>query len=298
MLLVHRGPPLGRPLDARVPRLPGRAACARERVLVVAHLPLRRAAPPPPAARRCWPSSSARRARAGSSSRRSRRDGAGRAARRTSSARRPPPTSSTGCGRAARATRCSPRSCWRPGSTGAAACRDTLRDALMVRVERLPEPAQEVLRLARRRPAARPRAARGDAAGWSRATLREALREAVDAHILVVDDEGRYAFRHALLREVVDDDLLPGERAELHLRARARARARASPTAPRGAVAADRPPLRRRGRPARRARRRACAPATAADACTPTARRPRCSSARSSCGTACRTPRSWPASTA
>ena len=29
--------------------------------------------------------------------------------------------------------------------------------------------------------------------------------------------EGRYAFRHALLREVVADDLLPGERAELHL---------------------------------------------------------------------------------
>ena len=36
------------------------------------------------------------------------------------------------------------------------------------------------------------------------------------AHILVADAEGGYAFRHALLREVVHDDLLPGERTELH----------------------------------------------------------------------------------
>ena len=47
--------------------------------------------------------------------------------------------------------------------------------------------------------------------------LREALREAAAAHLIVADAEGRYSFRHALLREVVADDLLPGERAELHL---------------------------------------------------------------------------------
>ena len=47
--------------------------------------------------------------------------------------------------------------------------------------------------------------------------LREALREAVAAQLVVADEEGFYAFRHALLREVVVDDLLPGERAELHL---------------------------------------------------------------------------------
>ena len=33
----------------------------------------------------------------------------------------------------------------------------------------------------------------------------------------MVDGAGRYGFRHALLREVVYDDLLPGERSELHL---------------------------------------------------------------------------------
>ena len=43
------------------------------------------------------------------------------------------------------------------------------------------------------------------------------MREAVAAQLVVADDEGFYAFRHALLREVVVDDLLPGERASLHL---------------------------------------------------------------------------------
>ena len=34
---------------------------------------------------------------------------------------------------------------------------------------------------------------------------------------MVVDEAERYGFRHALLREVIYDDLLPGERSELHL---------------------------------------------------------------------------------
>ncbi len=92
----------------------------------------------------------------------------------------------------------------------------TLRDALMLRVERLPDAAQELLRLL---------AAGGrldhellaDASGLDAAALRSALREAVAGHLLSADREGRYTFRHALLREVVHDDLLPGERAELNL---------------------------------------------------------------------------------
>jgi DNA-binding CsgD family transcriptional regulator/tetratricopeptide (TPR) repeat protein len=47
--------------------------------------------------------------------------------------------------------------------------------------------------------------------------LQAALREAVAEHVLVTDEEGRFLFRHALLREVLYDDLLPGERGELHL---------------------------------------------------------------------------------
>ena len=229
---------------------PVRRAGARRR-----HLPLRRAAPPPsaaPAARRAR----ARRPRAArSSSRRFDRDGAGRAARRTSSARRRTPTSSTACTRAARATRCSPRSCSPPGSTAAAALPPTLRDALMLRIERLARrgpgaccgcwpPAGGWTTSCSRTPAA-----------WTARELRDALREAVESHIVVVDDEGRYTFRHALLREVVVRRPAP-RRAR---RAAPRARARARAPLRRGAArrvgrGAHRRALPRRGRPARRAR--------------------------------------------
>ena len=57
-------------------------------------------------------------------------------------------------------------------------------------------------------------------AGLPEATLHEALGAAVASQLLVVEGEGRgddgYAFRHALLQEVVYDDLLPGERKRLH----------------------------------------------------------------------------------
>jgi DNA-binding CsgD family transcriptional regulator len=92
----------------------------------------------------------------------------------------------------------------------------TLRDALMLRIERLSPDAQELLRLL----AAGRRLDHGvlaDASRMDARLLRDALREAVAAHLVVVDGEGRYEFRHALLREVVADDLLPGERADLHL---------------------------------------------------------------------------------
>ena len=92
----------------------------------------------------------------------------------------------------------------------------SLREALLLRVERLPDESQQLLRLL---------AAVGvaghellaEAGGVDRARLSVAMREAVAAQIVVVDDAGRYGFRHALLREVLYDDLLPGERAELHL---------------------------------------------------------------------------------
>jgi DNA-binding CsgD family transcriptional regulator/tetratricopeptide (TPR) repeat protein len=93
----------------------------------------------------------------------------------------------------------------------------TLRDALMVRIEALSQPAQEVLRLLA--PGRRlDHATLAEASGLEPGVLRDAVREAVAGHIMVVADDGQYAFRHALLREVVHDDLLPGESAELHLR--------------------------------------------------------------------------------
>ncbi|GAA1465161.1 LuxR family transcriptional regulator [Microbacterium thalassium] len=47
--------------------------------------------------------------------------------------------------------------------------------------------------------------------------LDHALREAIDAHIVQTDDDG-YAFRHALTREAVNDELLPSERVRVHRR--------------------------------------------------------------------------------
>jgi ATP/maltotriose-dependent transcriptional regulator MalT len=107
------------------------------------------------------------------------------------------------------------------GLDGRGATPDTLRDALMLRVERLSDAARGLLGLV----AVGQRLDHQvleDTSGLESRVVRDALREAIDGHILVVQDDGMYRFRHALLREVVEDDLLPGERAELH-RALARA---------------------------------------------------------------------------
>jgi ATP/maltotriose-dependent transcriptional regulator MalT len=90
----------------------------------------------------------------------------------------------------------------------------TLRDALMLRVERLSAPAQEVLRWLACQ--SLDDDLLGELTGIGSAELREGLREAVGAQIAVAHADGSYGFRHALLREVVYDDLLPGERAEQH----------------------------------------------------------------------------------
>jgi DNA-binding CsgD family transcriptional regulator/tetratricopeptide (TPR) repeat protein len=91
----------------------------------------------------------------------------------------------------------------------------TLRDALMLRVELLSPAAQEVLRWLACQTATDHELLAAVSA-CEPDELRDALREAVAAHILVATAEEGYAFRHALLREVVHDDLLPGERTELH----------------------------------------------------------------------------------
>jgi DNA-binding CsgD family transcriptional regulator len=112
------------------------------------------------------------------------------------------------------------------GIDGRGALPPTLRDALMVRVERLSTTAQQVLRVI----------AVGQrlddellaaVAELERPALNEALREGVANHIVSVTTEGHYGFRHALLREVVDDDLLPGERSALDLALAAALEARA-----------------------------------------------------------------------
>jgi DNA-binding CsgD family transcriptional regulator/tetratricopeptide (TPR) repeat protein len=91
----------------------------------------------------------------------------------------------------------------------------TLREALLVRVERLARPTQAVLEIL----AVAQRADEELLAATSHlepADLRDALREAIDSHIVIARDDGVYVFRHALLREVIHDGLLPGERSECH----------------------------------------------------------------------------------
>jgi DNA-binding CsgD family transcriptional regulator len=102
------------------------------------------------------------------------------------------------------------------GLDGRGAAPESLRDAFMLRIERLSQPAQDAARaiaVGRRLD----EDAIAELTSIDRDALQMALREAMTEHVLVADAEGRFRFRHALLREVVYDDLLPGERGELHL---------------------------------------------------------------------------------
>ncbi len=102
------------------------------------------------------------------------------------------------------------------GLDGRGAAPQSLRDAFMVRIERLSAPAQQVARaVAVGR--ALDEAALTAVTGLERDALQGALREAVAEQVLVPAADGRFGFRHALLREALYDDLLPGERGELHL---------------------------------------------------------------------------------
>ncbi|MCW3038757.1 MAG: transcriptional regulator, LuxR family, partial [Solirubrobacterales bacterium] len=102
------------------------------------------------------------------------------------------------------------------GTDGRGTLPPTLRDALMVRIERLSDDAQDLLRLVAVARSVDHVTLTACATASGRA-LSDGLREAIEAQILTVDDDERYRFRHALLREAVGDDLLPGERVELHL---------------------------------------------------------------------------------
>ena len=93
----------------------------------------------------------------------------------------------------------------------------SLRDLLLARVDGLGSDAQRMLSTA---------AVGGrwvseqlvlTVSGLDEPAAFAGLREAVEQHLLVVDEAGRgYSFRHALARDAVYDDLLPGERVRLH----------------------------------------------------------------------------------
>ena len=87
---------------------------------------------------------------------------------------------------------------------------------LLNRVEQLTDATQQVLRAA----AVAGRKADDElvraASGLAAAEYEGAVREAVTHQLLVPDGTEGYVFRHALLREAVYADLLPGERTRLH----------------------------------------------------------------------------------
>jgi DNA-binding CsgD family transcriptional regulator len=94
---------------------------------------------------------------------------------------------------------------------------ESLRDLVLANVQRLPEETGELLRLAS---AGGVRLSHGLLARVSAIgddELTRVLRPAVAGNVLLADADG-YMFRHALIREAMHDDLLPGEHSRLHAR--------------------------------------------------------------------------------
>jgi DNA-binding NarL/FixJ family response regulator/tetratricopeptide (TPR) repeat protein len=106
--------------------------------------------------------------------------------------------------------------------TASSCTQDTLPTGLaallMSRVERVSDAAQQVLRVA----AVAGGGAADDlvraASGLPDDAYEEAVREAAGHQLLAPDGPDGYRFRHALLREAIYSDLMPGERTRLHAR--------------------------------------------------------------------------------
>jgi DNA-binding CsgD family transcriptional regulator/tetratricopeptide (TPR) repeat protein len=96
---------------------------------------------------------------------------------------------------------------------------DALRDVLLARLEALSDETQHVLQVAAVAGRRVDHRLLTEVTDFPPERLVERLREAVTHHILAVEGEsgdGDYAFRHALMREAIYDDLLPMQRVPLH----------------------------------------------------------------------------------
>ncbi len=104
------------------------------------------------------------------------------------------------------------------GAPGGDVLPSGLAALLLARVEQLPAAAQQVLRAA----AVGGRRVEDDivraASGLAGPEYEDAIRDCVAQQLLVPGGADGYVFRHALIREALYTDLLPGERTRLHAR--------------------------------------------------------------------------------
>ena len=124
---------------------------------------------------------------------------------------------------------------------------DDVREVVLARFSSLSDETQDVLRIAAVSGPSVDHELLVEVAGDDEARVGAAIREALEARLIVVsggadgtgrarrDDAGRYAFRHALVQEAVYDDVLPRDRRAHHA---AYAEALARRPVPEGAEAA------------------------------------------------------------
>lgn len=94
---------------------------------------------------------------------------------------------------------------------------DTLRDLLLARYERLDDSTQYVLRVLSAGGVTVSHDLVANVCKRGAEEFDVAARAALQANIIVAD-ESSYSFRHALVREAIHGDLLPGERTRFHTR--------------------------------------------------------------------------------
>jgi ATP/maltotriose-dependent transcriptional regulator MalT len=94
---------------------------------------------------------------------------------------------------------------------------DSLRDLLLARYERLTPPSQSLLRLLAAGGVSVRHTVLAPVAADEIVDLDEAAREAVLAQVITANGSN-YTFRHALVREAIHAELLPGERLRFHAR--------------------------------------------------------------------------------
>jgi len=94
---------------------------------------------------------------------------------------------------------------------------ESLRDLVLANVLRLPEETTDLLRVASVSGARVSDSLLAEVSGLAEDDLVRTLRPAVAGNVVVADSDG-YQFRHAMIAEVLHDDLLPGEHSRLHAR--------------------------------------------------------------------------------